>query len=104
VRHSSAYDTWISGSDVNSFSCYSFVSLLDPWLFVKPNRSSFTFTFTLRVAHTLRCPYRMPCLWTVWCNSLQRSLALAGFKAMVTKGKRVLVWNAPPGTRARYIR
>jgi hypothetical protein len=25
------YDTWISGSDVNSFCCYGLVYLLDSW-------------------------------------------------------------------------
>jgi hypothetical protein len=25
------YDTWINGSDVNSFCCYGFVYLLDSW-------------------------------------------------------------------------
>jgi len=24
-------DTWISGSDVNTFCCYGLASLLDPW-------------------------------------------------------------------------
>jgi hypothetical protein len=25
------YDTWVSGSDVNSFCCYGLVYLLDSW-------------------------------------------------------------------------
>ncbi len=40
------YDTWISGSYVNSFCCYGLVHLLDS---EKPNRRSFTFTFTYKV-------------------------------------------------------
>jgi hypothetical protein len=40
------YDTWISGSDVDSFCCYGLVYLLDSWylVFEKPSRSSYTFT------------------------------------------------------------
>ncbi len=42
------YDTWISGSDVNPFCCYGLVLIPSGFLvvFEKPNRSSFTFTFT----------------------------------------------------------
>jgi hypothetical protein len=47
------YDTWISGSDVNSFCCYGLCSIPSGFLvvFEKPNRSSFTFTITLH-SHT----------------------------------------------------
>ncbi len=42
------YDTWISGSDVNSFLLL-WLSIPSGFLvvFEKPNRSSFTFTFTV---------------------------------------------------------
>jgi hypothetical protein len=43
------YDTWISGCDVNYFCCYGLaLSIPSGFLavFEKPNRSSFTFTFT----------------------------------------------------------
>lgn len=37
-------------------------------------------------------------------GSLQRALDTCGFKALITNGKRVLVWDAPPGTICRYLR
>jgi hypothetical protein len=52
--------------------------------------------------HGDACAHVMRAL--VRCDSLQRSLGNAGFKALITRGKRVLVWNAPPGTKARYVR
>ncbi len=52
----------ISGSDVNSFCCYGLVYLLDSWylVFEKPNRSSFTFTFTPVTLDSLEQPWRPP--------------------------------------------
>jgi hypothetical protein len=55
------YDTWISGSDVNSFCCIPSGFVV---VFEKPNRSSFTFTVTSALA-AVRWHTQTPPLFTL---------------------------------------